>query len=69
MTKKVEPAEDQKTCKNCKYWNFQKEEGVGECRRNPPATFFDQEEGAAFALWPYTDDTDWCGEFSRKLQA
>lgn len=54
-------------CENCKWWDTSsqaasaQEDTTGLCRRKSPREF-DQRTG--MAIWPYTEDTDWCGEYT-----
>ncbi len=65
-------------CKDCKYWDFQCPKDPpdtiddgGWCRRNaPPASVThgdpNHANNSVAAVWPWTDETDWCGEFKPK---
>jgi len=55
------------TCGNCTYWNAV-EGKKGECRRQPPqAISFKVDDSVQFqTLFPATEESDWCGEFSAK---
>lgn len=52
-------------CEQCIFWDNSARADVdyetGQCRRTPPG--FDDRTG--LAVWPFTEDTDWCGEFKR----
>lgn len=64
-------AEDGPKCEACRFWVEDKEPGsvgrCGECRRNPPSVLLDSED-AMMCIWPFTDDTHWCGEFRQRVQ-
>ncbi len=52
-------------CENCLFWDnsaisSHSEEETGQCRRSPPG--FDSRTG--LAVWPFSEDRDWCGEHS-----
>lgn len=57
----------QKICQNCGFFE-QSSFYWGECHRNSPR-LSDQiliaihEETKDWGRWPYTDNSDWCGEF------
>lgn len=51
------------TCSNCRYWDNSSSSSLtdaetGKCRRSSPG--FDSRTG--IAVWPFTEETDWCGE-------
>jgi hypothetical protein len=50
-------------CERCLFWDSSASADVdydtGQCRRMPPG--FD--DRTSLAVWPFTEDTDWCGEF------
>jgi hypothetical protein len=56
---------DQPTCKTCRWWWLYgepaDEDRKGECRRNAPLPVIDDGKHNQ-ALWPSTDNGDWCGE-------
>lgn len=49
-------------CGTCKFWDTSaslvSDDATAQCRRAPP--FWDERTGAA--VWPFTEETDWCGE-------
>ncbi|PZU95515.1 MAG: hypothetical protein DI527_00470 [Chelatococcus sp.] len=54
-----------KLCCTCQWWDNSASSAVsaaetGQCRRLPPG--FDDRTG--LAVWPFTEETDWCGEFA-----
>jgi hypothetical protein len=55
-------------CASCIYWEKvdakYAAENQGVCRRNAPQIQKGRE--MLFALWPYTHDADWCGEWVQK---
>jgi hypothetical protein len=64
-------------CKNCRWWEeFGKSsdnQPLGRCRVRSPRLAVGQVmpvrdvgQVALEALWPWTDDKDWCGEFQPK---
>ena len=60
-------------CETCKWWQDISEgdpDGpVGRCRRNAPVAEVGEEDSdVAYwdAQWPFTDKSDWCGEFTEK---
>ena len=67
--------EENQTCEKCKYWT---ETGgtdsglVGECHRNaPPPVLIDASSTAnvRYAVWPVTQDKNWCGKFDERPMA
>jgi len=53
------------TCSACRYWEKWAKPG-GECRRNSPQAALlhvDIDDTEHLAIWPGTDDADWCGEW------
>lgn len=53
-----------KVCSKCLFWDNSSsssisDEETGRCRRATPG--FDSRTG--LAVWPFTEDRDWCGEF------
>ena len=56
------------TCKTCRYWQKWAKPG-GECKRNSPQAVLlhvDIDDTEHFAVWPGTDDADWCGEWEAR---
>lgn len=55
------------TCETCKFWDnstsssFAAERGEesGQCRRGVPG----HDSRTGMAVWPFTVENDWCGEF------
>lgn len=59
--------EELKQCQSCRFFLIEKNEELGECRRNPPSMYSDDGEiGYAFPVVPLTE---WCGEFQWKLDS
>lgn len=64
-TKKAEKP----TCATCRHWCHEGDDvaPVGECRRHAPALTVGQVlhsgTNAAAAVWPATEEADWCGEY------
>jgi hypothetical protein len=59
---------DSKICKTCRYWQKWAKPG-GECKRNSPQAVLlhvDVDDTEHFAIWPGTDDADWCGEWEAR---
>lgn len=57
----------QPTCPSCMYWDNtdSQEAPIGRCRRyapRPTSIIFAQDEEGDSAVWPYTEETEWCGE-------
>lgn len=73
MTKR-KPVPPVRACASCKHFNTEPAEGrnmrpeFGECRRYPPFLGTDG-DGDAFYYWPTLPATEWCGEFSQRLDA
>jgi len=55
-------------CDLCLYWDnsscLEANPDTGMCRRFPPG--FDDRTGQA--VWPFTEDADWCGKFAPKAK-
>lgn len=53
-----------KRCEDCRFWDnsssLRDAENTGQCRILPPRA----ERHTGRAVWPYTEDTDWCGNFT-----
>ena len=57
-----------KMCASCRYWQKWAKPG-GECKRNSPQAVLlhvDIDDTEHFAVWPGTDDADWCGEWEAR---
>lgn len=68
MPKKVIPIKaDPDRCEICRFLLIQPGALVGECRRYPPTPVCD--EGVAACICPQMGVSDWCGEFSRRLNS
>lgn len=63
-TKKKIPADCMPMCKTCTYAEL--EDGVGVCHRFPPIPILAEEPEFTF---PGIVESDWCGEYIRKLQS
>lgn len=58
-------------CEDCRYWDNSTQsrdaqpDTTGLCRRQPPtpAPF------TGLAVWPFTEDTDWCANFIQKAES
>lgn len=64
-------------CENCRFWATNNDT-VGECRRNNPVPIVSGGVTSTSpyvmdraAMWPFTRETDWCGEHTpvEQLQA
>ena len=59
------PAPQHPACDLCRYWDSSVQmDGVqsdttGLCRRQPPKV----NKMTGGAMWPFTDDSDWCGSY------
>lgn len=64
MTKKKATQEDwMPKCASCVFFLVDAKESYGECRRNPPTSFLEDDGiGFTFAI---TEESQWCGEFQR----
>lgn len=49
----------ERRCGTCAYWEKQKGQNYGNCRRNAPLIGKD----VYYAYWPVTQAKDWCGEY------
>lgn len=54
-----------KRCESCKHWCnsviFRDQGNSGQCRADRPGTTIT----SPVAVWPFTDDTDWCSRYFR----
>lgn len=58
---------DEPTCKSCKHFSpNDPNDGIGFCKRYPPVVLIHSDGDVESAL-PVVDDTDDCGEFSRRV--
>ena len=51
-------------CENCKWWDNSvsardAEVATGLCRARTPG----RDKRSGLAVWPFTEDVDWCGSF------
>jgi hypothetical protein len=66
----------ERACKDCKWYDITTS-GVGICRIKPPGTHaqlvsIDKERGpqwVQYTSWPIVSSTDFCAEYSRKMQS
>lgn len=51
----------------CRYFltDIEDEDGLGQCRRNPPVLIAD--EDGPYSTFPLIEESEWCGEFKRKV--
>lgn len=60
-----------KRCETCRFWDTSTESAHAEpdttatCRRRPPAV----DDRTGLAMWPMTQDSDWCGEWESAVVA
>ncbi len=66
MTKKKLPDDCMPRCSSCAFFISDPKEDMGECRRLPPVTFPDGDEGLGFSF-AMTMPEMWCGEFKRQV--
>lgn len=56
-------------CKQCRHWeqdtNYSSVGEYGRCRINPPTVQLVVLGGTFMAVWPYTSEKDWCGEWEQ----
>ena len=58
------------TCEDCHYWDNSSQlvvsqpDTTGACRVKPPRV--DKRSGKA--IWPFTEDTDWCGAAVERIE-
>ena len=63
--------EEMQCCEDCRFWDNSTQSGsaqpdtTGLCRRKAPRV----NKFTGMAFWPFTEDTDWCGEFQPEPQA
>ena len=63
-------------CKDCKWWDIEKDEKthIAPCRKNAPIGCSLEVDNpwecdnwsASIYCWPFTYESDWCGEFMRR---
>jgi hypothetical protein len=57
------------TCEDCRFWDTSTQHGnaesdtTGLCRKRAPRI----NKITGMAWWPFTEDTDWCGEYAPPL--
>lgn len=55
----------ERRCDKCEFWDTSSESSIAEpgttarCRAKAPTT----DERTGLAMWPHTDQDDWCGDF------
>jgi hypothetical protein len=73
-------SERKERCDTCRFWSNQDDDGTGLCRRNPPKAASTPEQQsiveewtedgwAMMGFWPWTSDSDWCGEWQPSEEA
>ena len=55
------------TCKTCHFWQRIEGETSGECRCDRPAVLIDATEDQVFAIWPQTEEGEWCGRHPHRF--
>ena len=66
VKKKIDPDLLPK-CEHCAFFQIEKNEEVGECRKNPHQAFAEDDQiGYCFPIVP---PDEWCGQFQRKLSS
>jgi hypothetical protein len=63
-TKKI-PADCMPACISCAFYSCEPKDDLGYCNRYPPTLM--EIEGNFESCFPVTERTDWCGEFTRKV--
>jgi hypothetical protein len=58
---------DVQNCGHCRHFLKNKDDEAGYCRRYPPTSILD-EDGIA-CVWPVTESSDACGEFTPRLNS
>ena len=53
-------------CQSCAFFDREKNDDVGFCRRYPPSMFFLGDDDFE-SLFPITGLAEWCGEFKRQV--
>lgn len=59
------PKVERGRCEDCQYWDtstqpaHRQPDTYGACRAAPPYP----DDRSGIAMWPFTEDTDWCGCF------
>ncbi len=54
------------SCDCCEWWQRSGDEDFGECKKDPPKTFWSETEKDWISLYPETRDFDWCGQHQAK---
>lgn len=49
-------------CDSCEWWKRSGDEDFGECKNEPPKTFWSEDEKDWISLYPETRVADWCGQ-------
>lgn len=83
MAEKTKFAVRTDECRHCRFYDIltdvQSKQQTGICRRHPPATFAQAvpnptPQGVKLgwnytSMWTMVKDSDWCGDFERKLDS
>lgn len=71
MSKAKQDKQEADRCEECATWHEDKEPGTvgrcGECRRYPPTVMLNSED-EPMCMWPMTEASDFCGEFTQRVQ-
>ncbi|GEM_PF-7103431 len=54
----------ERMCQNCDFWEKQKGQHYGSCKRHAPPV----REDVYYAYWPITKEQDFCGEYKDRQQ-
>ena len=65
VIKKI-PQDCMPMCQSCAFFDREKNDDVGFCRRYPPSMFFLGDDDFE-SLFPITGLSEWCGEFKRQV--
>lgn len=69
MRKKAVKTEDVTKCGACAAYDADVKETYGFCRKNPPVWIPADEDSAGGWSFPTVSDTEFCLQFTRKLQS
>ena len=57
----IKMIENERCCRNCRFWASNESKNWGECHRYPPQFWSEGESSGAAHVG--TNATEWCGEF------
>lgn len=62
-----------RACKKCEWWELNSgaadpnESDIGHCHKKAPHCKITEDQCSPCAVWPVTEECDWCGKFKEKV--